>query len=302
MSCLRIDRAVTLGLAQPTQRILGAYHVSRIPVLMYHGIRSVTGFSHPYFETNTSPDVFARHMNHLREGGYKPVDLNTAARMINSGTCSQNSVVITFDDGFRDFYTHALPILQEHQFPATMFVVSGFVGSQPTSFEDKEFMSWGEMREIESLGITIGSHTVSHPRLHSLPWKDIERELKESKQSIEDRLGQPVSSFSHPYAFPEQDGIFLKQLRQYMEAAGYDHGVTTVIGGISRHSDRYFLPRLPSNEYDDDELFQAKLKGSYDWLHTPQLIYKFIRNRSRNRAQGFLPKEQDKKHKLATEL
>jgi peptidoglycan/xylan/chitin deacetylase (PgdA/CDA1 family) len=241
-------------------------------------------------------------MNHLREGGYKPVDLNTAARMINSGTCLQNSVVITFDDGFRDFYTHALPILQEHQFPATMFVVSGFVRSQPASFEGREFMSGGEMREIESLGITIGSHTVSHPRLHSLPWKDIERELKESKQSIEDRLGQPVSSFSHPYAFPEQDSTFLKQLRQYMEAAGYDHGVTTVVGGISRHSDRYFLPRLPSNEYDDDELFQAKLKGSYDWLHTPQLIYKFIRNHSRNGARGFFPKDRDKKHKLATEL
>src|SRR5260221_12676986 len=124
MSRFRIDRTVTLGLAHPVQRVLRNSHSSRIPVLMYHGINCVIGSAHPYLETNTSPAVFARHMQHLHKSGYKTIDLNTAVRMINSGICPQRSVVITFDDGFRDFYTHAMPILQDHQFSATMFVVS----------------------------------------------------------------------------------------------------------------------------------------------------------------------------------
>jgi peptidoglycan/xylan/chitin deacetylase (PgdA/CDA1 family) len=297
---IRVDRTVTLGLAHPVQRTFRNSHSCRIPVLMYHGINSVIGSAHPYFETNTSPIVFARQMQHLHERGYKPIALSTAVRMINSGTCPQRSVVITFDDGFRDFYTHAMPILEKHQFPATMFVVSSFMGSRTARFDGKEFMTWGEMREIESFGVEIGSHTVSHPHLHSLHRQDIEQELTDSKSAIEDQLGRPISSFSYPYAFPEQDGIFLRQLRQYMEGAGYDHGVTTVLGSLNRLSDRYFLPRLPANEYDDDELFQAKLEGSYDWLHTPQLIYKFVRNRKR--SADIFPQERDQKSKLVNEL
>jgi peptidoglycan/xylan/chitin deacetylase (PgdA/CDA1 family) len=300
MSRFRVDRTVTLGLAHPAQRTFRNSHSCRLPILMYHGINSVIGSAHPYFETNTSPIVFARHMQHLHEGGYKPIDLSTAVRMIDSGTCPHRSVVITFDDGFRDFYAHAMPILQEHQFPATMFVVSSFMGSRTARFDGRDFMTWGEMREIESFGVEVGSHTVSHPHLHRLHRKDIERELTDSKEAIEDQLGRPISSFSYPYAFPEQDGAFLRQLRQYMKAAGYDHGVTTVLGSVNGLSDRYFLPRLPANEYDDDELFKAKLEGSYDWLHTPQLIYKFVRNRQR--TTSISPQEGDQKSTLAPEL
>jgi peptidoglycan/xylan/chitin deacetylase (PgdA/CDA1 family) len=294
MSHFRIDRTVTLGLTRPVQRVFRDSHPCRIPVLMYHGISRVIGSAHPYFETNTSPTVFARHMQHLREGGYVPVDISTAVNMISSGTCQRKSVVITFDDGFRDFYTHAMPILREHRFPATMFIVSSFMGSRTAHFPSKEFMTWNEMREIDSLGIEIGSHTVNHPHLHSLYRKDVERELEDSKWAIEDQLGKPVSSFSYPYAFPEHDSTFQGQLRQSMRTAGYDYGVTTVLGSANRLSDRYFLPRLPANEYDDDELFRAKLEGSYDWLHVPQLIYKFGRSWLQSSRRALL-QERNKK-------
>jgi peptidoglycan/xylan/chitin deacetylase (PgdA/CDA1 family) len=299
MSRFRIDRTLTLRLADPLQRTFRSSHSCKIPVLMYHGINSVLRSGHPYFETNTSPSIFARHMQHLHDGGYTPIKLSTAIGMIDSGTCPQRAVVITFDDGFRDFYTHAIPILQEYRFPATMFIVSSFMESRTARFDHRDFMSWGEIREIESYGIEIGSHTVSHPHLHSLHRQDIEKELKDSKGAIEDKLGRPIGSFSYPYAFPEQDGAFLRQLRQYMEAAGYDHGVTTVLGSASRLSDRYFLPRLPANEYDDYRLFQAKLDGSYDWLRAPQLIYKVARSRRRT---DIFSQERDPKCKLAAEL
>lgn len=295
----RIDRSLTLRLADPFKRTFKNSHSRRIPVLMYHGINSVLRSGHPYFETNTSASTFARHMQHLHDGGYRPMKLSTAIAMIDSGTWPQRAVVITFDDGFRDFYTHAMPILQEYRFPATMFIVSSFMGSRTSRFGHKDFMTWGETREIESFGVEIGSHTVSHPHLHSLHRQNIEKELKDSKDAIEDQLGKPISSFSYPYAFPEQDGPFVKKLRQDMKIAGYDHGVTTVLGSANRRSDRYFLPRLPANEYDDDQLFQAKLDGSYDWLRTPQLIYKVARSR---RRMDIFSQERDPKSKLAAEL
>jgi peptidoglycan/xylan/chitin deacetylase (PgdA/CDA1 family) len=296
----RLDRAVTLGLVQPVRRAFAASHPCRIPVLMYHGVNNVRGKAHPYFETNTSPNVFARQMQQLHESGYRPVNLETAFHMVSSGTSQPGTVAITFDDGFRDFYTHAMPILQDHQFPATMFVVSSFVGTRQTHFDGKEFMTWNELREIQSSGIEIGSHTVRHPQLYSLQFEDVERELTTSKRTIEDRLGERVKSFSYPFAFPEQDGAFVSKLRQCLQHAEYDSGVTTVLGSADRTSDRYFYPRIPVNDHDDTRLFQAKLEGAYDWLHTPQLIYKSLRKLrqpANHRRQG-----QTHKSSIVTEL
>lgn len=297
---LRLDRTLTLGLAQPLSHVSRNFSRCRIPVLMYHGISNDIGTSHPYFETNTSPGVFERQMQHLYDRGYRPINLDVAVRMIGSGTCPKGAVVITFDDGLRNFYAQAMPILHAHQFSATMFVVSGFPGNPSIASNDRKFMSWSEVREVESLGITIGSHTVSHPKLRDMKPSDVERELEDSKQTIEDRLGKTVSAFSYPYAFPEQDTVFRRFLRECVEKVGYDCGVTTVLGSVHETSDRYFLPRIPVNEHDDIRLFQAKLEGAYDWLHMPQLVYKF--GRDYFRATNYLSKEREHKSSILTDV
>lgn len=279
MTGFRLDRTLTLDFVHPSRRIVGAIHRPRIPVLMYHGIGNVAGIAHPYFETKTSPVVFARQMQYLRDSCYKPVDLDQAVTMLRSGKCPERTVVITFDDGFRDFYTHAMPILQQHRFPSTMFVVSSFTGSGSGTecFAGRDLMSWNEIREVAALGVQIGSHTVSHPRLYSLSPAAITMELQESKQTIEEKLGRTVTSLSYPYAFPEQDNGFKKWLRTCMTEAGYSSGVTTVVGSAAPLSNHYLLPRIPVNEYDDESLLEAKLEGSYDWMHLPQLAYKLAR-------------------------
>jgi peptidoglycan/xylan/chitin deacetylase (PgdA/CDA1 family) len=264
--------------------------------VMYHGINNRSGMTHPYLETNTSPIIFARQMQLLSDLGYRSVDLATAVRMTKSEAGQEKLVVITFDDGLRDFYTHAMQILQDYRFSATMFVVSDFIESRLAHSNGKEFMTWREVREIESLGISIGSHTVSHPRLHTLDPREIIRELVNSKRKIEDELGKAINSFSYPYAFPEQDTAFVEQLRTFLVRVGYRYGVTTVLGSVNRMSDPCFLPRLPTNEYDDDTLLRAKLSGAYDWLHAPQLISKCMRgtkriNRQFSEAQDGDPRE-----------
>jgi peptidoglycan/xylan/chitin deacetylase (PgdA/CDA1 family) len=281
MRRFRLDRSVTLGMVQPALRLLGQPQRYRIPIVMYHGINNQIRVGHPYLEINTPPAMFARQMQLLSELGYKSIDLATAIRKIESKVTDEKSVVITFDDGLRDFYTNALQILQDHKFSATMFIPSNLIQSDSANFIGKQFMTWHEVREIESLGISIGSHTANHPRLYSLGTKEIGRELAGSKKRIEDELGKAIDSFSYPYAFPEQDAAFVNELRSLLILAGYRYGVTTVVGSANEMSDPYFMPRLPTNGYDDDRLFKAKLKGNYDWLHAPQLISKRIRGTRR---------------------
>ena len=103
--------------------------------------------------------------------------------------------------------------------------------------------------------------------------KEIENEIKLSKNKIEDETGIMVESFSYPYAFPENKEFGIT-LRTLLKKCGYTNGVTTKIGTANNGDDTFFQPRLPVNTADDILFFEAKLQGSYDWLNKPQIFIK----------------------------
>ncbi|MGA2235107.1 MAG: polysaccharide deacetylase family protein [Terriglobales bacterium] len=247
---------------------------------MYHGISDTLEGKHPYFETNTAPRLFAEQMRFLHENGYRTTDLAKALETIKAGIQVERQVVITFDDGYRNFYTHAFAVLMRYGFSATVFVVTDITGEQRVCEEGKEYMTWGEMREVQAHGIHIGSHTVTHPKLQTMAPAQVKYEIERSKEIIEDKLGVPLQSFSYPYAFPELDKRVVALVREALESSGYQNGVSTIIGTAGRQHDKFFLPRLPVNSYDDLRFFRAKLEGGYDWLHTPQRLYKNLRSRN----------------------
>ena len=244
MSKFRLDRLITVDVVEPVRQIFGEPRFATIPILMYHGISDQTLGRHPYFETNTSPAVFASHLRLLRDHGYQAVSLRDAYKALDVYTPAKKLVAITFDDGLRNFYRKAMPVLADYGFSATMFVVSGLVGQHQAFGVEKDFMTWNEVREIEAHGIQIGSHTVSHPRLESLSRERRDRELTDSRKAIEDQLGKAVSVFSYPYAFPEQNRELVSSIRRSLTNAGYEIGVSTAIGTADRNCDRYFLPRI----------------------------------------------------------
>lgn len=279
---LRLDRLASLYFARPLMRPLLAGKKASIPILMYHSIsENCEERIHPYYELNTSPRLFAEHMKYLAENKYAVITLDQVAQFVASGkNAPEHCVAITFDDGYRDFYTEAFPILQQHGFTATVFLPTNFIGSQRLKFKGKECLSWEEVRELHRQGIVFGSHTVTHPKLRLLKRAELENEIRQSKEIIEDRIGASVQTFSFPFAFPEQDRNFIKILKDLLLGNGYNAGVTTMIGRASAKDSQLLLRRIPVNNRDDLLLYGAKLQGAYDWVQILQRLKKRLTQNS----------------------
>jgi peptidoglycan/xylan/chitin deacetylase (PgdA/CDA1 family) len=273
----RLDRFLTLYFFRHITKKQTSAGDKPIPILMYHSISDEKEKSHPYYHVNTSPAVFDAHMRYLHENNYSVINLQNLEKSFASRDSSEY-VVITFDDGFYDFFTNAFPILKKYNFSATVFLPTGFIHNERLSFKGKECMTWDEVRDLQSKGINFGSHTVTHPQLNNLSTKEIENEIKLSKNKIEDETGRAVESFSYPYAFPE-DKEFGITLRALLKKCGYTNGVTTKIGTANKSGDTFFQPRLPVNTADDILFFRAKLQGAYNWLSKPQTFIKSIKGK-----------------------
>jgi peptidoglycan/xylan/chitin deacetylase (PgdA/CDA1 family) len=247
---------------------------------MYHSIseKSESGM-HAYYRTTTSPAVFADQMGYLHQNGYQTCNLAEAVTLLQSVTEKRTKrVVITFDDGYGDFYREAFPVLSRFGHTATVFLPTDYIGANTLQFKGRDCLKWSEVRELRKYGISFGSHTVTHPQLSILDASAVRCEVVNSKLTIEENLGEAVNSFAYPFAFPEENSSFLRMLRTVLVESGYEQGVSTRIGTARRQEDRYFLRRLPMNSMDDAPLFNAKLQGGYDWLGRVQYGYKMMKN------------------------
>jgi len=275
---IRFDRLASLYVVFPYLRLIAGAE-SSIPILMYHSVTDKQDIEvHPYYRTVTSPRMFASQLEYLHTKGYKTCTLTQAVQRVQKSETTANLVVITFDDGYRDFYLHAFPVLNRYGFDATVFLPTSFIGEVPLSFKGKECITWNEARELSRQGVQFGSHTVNHPQLRDLSLTAVNEEIERSKRTIEDKLGRAVVSFAYPFAFPQTDREFMKFLRDSLERVGYENGVCTMVGRANRHSEPYFLQRLPVNSCDDLQLFRAKLAGAYDWVARPQSLAKMAKS------------------------
>jgi peptidoglycan/xylan/chitin deacetylase (PgdA/CDA1 family) len=287
----RIDRLATLYCAYPFKRMFSGSRSTSVPILMYHSIsENLFGKSHPYYQINTSPEVFSRQMRWLRNNGYRTMNLGEAHAAIEAGADTSKSVVITFDDGYRDFYTDGFATMQQCGFSATIFLATDRIQDPSARIDGVDYLSWPEVRELHTNGIQFGSHTVTHPDLRSLGPEQIDYELGFSKELIEQKLGAPVPSFAYPFAFPEEDKRFTRFLIDLLENHGFENGVSTIIGRAQQRHNRFLLPRLPVNSWDDPDFLRAKLEGGYDWLHVPQWLNKSIHhNVTLMQRSGWVP-------------
>jgi peptidoglycan/xylan/chitin deacetylase (PgdA/CDA1 family) len=223
---------------------------------MYH---SVSNASDDRFAV--APEQFAAEMQFLAAQRFDVVSLEEGYRRLSSAKDLGRTVALTFDDGHRDFLTTAAPILQQHGFVATLFVVTGRLGgaaSWMSAGKAGDLLSRDELCELKSRGFYLGSHTVTHSNLTTLAGAALERELTDSRTTIVE-MGETFVPFAYP------GGIFTQRERDAVKRAGYDCAV--IVGGRwgnGPDTDRFLLKREPMLASDSLDWFKKRVNGFYE--------------------------------------
>ncbi len=221
-----------------------------IPVIMYHSVDNPRHYS----GIIVSPNSFRKQMEFLRKRKYNVISLKEMVDIIKSRKhLLKKSVVITFDDGYVDNYTHAYPILKEYDFPAAIFVIANLV-------DKKGYVTWDELREMEKSGITIGSHTLDHVYLPGIPSDWQSHQIVDSKKMIEKNLGHRIDYFAYP------SGGYSDGTKDLVEQAGYQAACTTNRGNDRFNRDLYELKRVRFKDKDLEIVMWFKLSGYYNFF------------------------------------
>jgi peptidoglycan/xylan/chitin deacetylase (PgdA/CDA1 family) len=201
-----------------------------VPVLAYH---QVTDTVLPPLAGRFAVRVaqFEEQMHYLHTQGYRCLSLSDLLRLHAAGApIAERSFVVTFDDGFHDFYTEAFPILGRCGFTATVFLVTNCIGGASDWDGERGYplLTWEQVGDLHRQGITFGSHTCTHPRLVHMTPNAVWREITASKATLEHRLGDAVYWLAYPY------GQSTRLIREQAASAGYHAacGVNTGSGGL----------------------------------------------------------------------
>src|SRR6202140_1299871 len=222
-----------LAQLSPKKAPVASGPVTYVPILYYHYIRINP---HPRdrvgFGLSTPPAMFRAQMQYLANHGFHVISLHEAVVAIkNHSGLPSHPVVLTFDDGYADFFTAAVPVLQSHGFTATSFVVSGRMGWGG-------YMTPSQVVAADSMGFTIGAHTVDHVALAAQPPARATWEMKQSKLTLEGLLGHPVADFAYPYgSFNSYDMVQAKSL-------GFESAVSTLSGTVHSAGQLFLLSRM----------------------------------------------------------
>lgn len=224
-----------LGVSWPSSKPLVILPKSvRVPILFYHYVEIVRDKGDTIRQSlDTAPYTLEQEIITLKNAGYTFMTMQEVADVLD-GTrkLPEKPIVLTFDDGYRDFYTDAYPILKKYNVKATQFLVAGFTG-KPNNMTERQ------IKEIAADGlIELGAHSVNHTWLKGLPLRALQYEVAQSKKETEELVGKPVVSFAYPY------GAFDLPAIQAVSQAGFRTAVTTVPGVDQKQVARYFLYRL----------------------------------------------------------
>ncbi|MFH0753579.1 MAG: polysaccharide deacetylase family protein [Candidatus Omnitrophota bacterium] len=223
----------------------------QVPVITYH---SVSPSSREPLN-NVRQEQFEKQMAYISRQGYKVIGLGEFVANLKSGNIlDHKSVVITFDDGYKDNFTTAFPVLKKYGFPATIFVEVGHIG------HDNRF-TWDDAREMSQGGIDIESHLMTGAYLPDLSYEDRVFQLTESKRLLEKNLNRTVRFLAYPIGGFDDAG------KKLVRASGYEAAFTTNRGYHRLQSDDlYEIKRIRIKDSDLDPQLWLKLSGYYNLL------------------------------------
>jgi peptidoglycan/xylan/chitin deacetylase (PgdA/CDA1 family) len=211
-----------------------------VPLLMYHSVPE-----EPTPATRrlaVSPPVFAEQMHRLAALGFTTLTFSALVdRLTSDAELPDRTVALTFDDGYADFHSIVLPVLQRHAFTATVFVTTGWLADAEGSAAGRPLglmLSLPQVRDLAAAGIEIGTHSHSHAQLDQLPRPQLAWELLHSKDILEEAIGHPVEALAYPYGYSNG------RVRTAVAAAGYRFAAAVANACARPPIDPLAVPRL----------------------------------------------------------
>ena len=205
-----------------------------IPILMYHYVEynpNKADFKRD--QLNIEPHIFEQQIQTLLNNNYEFITANNLASIIKENKKVENKyVVLTFDDGYRDFYTDVLPILKKYNVKATLYIVYNFLDNPNYLYK------WQVDEIIKSNLVEIGSHTLNHTYLKGTNANMVQNEVQESKNKLENTFNIKINSFAYPY------GAYDDFAKQQVQKAGYTNAVTTDLGITANNKNIFSLKRI----------------------------------------------------------
>jgi peptidoglycan/xylan/chitin deacetylase (PgdA/CDA1 family) len=213
--------------------------MTTVPILLYHSIsRDPIQWIRPFTVT---PETFRRHLDVVAESGATPLTVSAFVAAVAGGaTLPPRPVLITFDDGFADFYDEALPALLERNIDSTLYVTTGFVSARAGAEESRgaQMLDWEQLAKVSAAGVEIGAHGHSHAQLDAIPTSRAAAEISHCRSLLEDRLQGEITSFAYPHGYSSP------RVRRLVRQAGYRSACGVKNTFSSTRDDRFALARL----------------------------------------------------------
>lgn len=211
----------------------------KVPILTYHSVRPHTSDQskiQKYYDVD--PEIFESQLKYLKDNGYVVISMSYLVEAIKENIIlPEKSIVITFDDGWRNQFAYAFPLLKKYGDTATFYIITDYV-------EGKYSLTWDQIRVMNNSGMTIGGHTRRHPFLLEVTDPAIlEDEISGGKRIIEGQIGQKIAHFAYPY------GHYSDRVIQAVKDAGYVSARSTYKGIYHDKNDLYTLKAV---EVTDD--------------------------------------------------
>ncbi len=222
-----------------------------LPIIMYHYVEYVKDPGDTIRKSlDIVPSAFEAQLKVISEGGYKTYFVKEIPDILLGKTKYDNQgVILSFDDGYEDFYTSVLPLLKKYNVKATLYIVLDFIGR-------KGFLNEKELNEIVSSGLVeIGSHTLNHRYLKLLPIDIQRKEIVESRQKLEELLKTQIVTFAYPY------GAYDNNTVELVKEASYSAAVSTIKGEVQSENSLFLLYRIRAGGTVGDNMIKL-IKGS----------------------------------------
>ena len=241
----------------------------RVRVLMYHRFRT-----RPYDPFSLSVASFERQMAWLSEQGLAISLEEFSAFLAGQHRLQRDAVLVTVDDGFRDLWQEAVPILQRYKIPAVAFITSNEVSrSSDDGAPDEQRMCWSEVAHLPSCGVTVGSHARDHVSFGTLSRNQVFFQADQSRRDLESHLHMPVDVFAYPYGTRAD---YNDMTEEVLDNAGYAYVFTAQHGAVAPGMAPERLPRIKVEGGEGLWLFKLLVHGGLDaWGMMDRFVWRW---------------------------